>query len=150
MKVNVNINCPVSADKVNEHVVRAAAFFTIGIVAIGLYYNQPFIVLLLAVDFMLRAFTDGNYSPVKFFAKKMVVILNSKPKLTDAAPKKFAASLGVLFCMLIVFFQLIKYTLIANFIAGMLLVCAGLEGALGICLGCIVYTFFVLPFYSKK
>ena len=149
MNANVNINCPVSVDKVNEQVVRTAAFYTIAIVAIGLYYGNPFIMLGLAIDFSLRAFTDGPYSPIKLIAKATAGILKIKPKLTDAAPKKFAAGLGVLFCIFITFFLVINYTITATVFSGILLLCAFLEGAFGICLGCIVYTFFALPFYRK-
>jgi hypothetical protein len=62
---------------------------------IGVYYNPSIAILVLAIDFTLRAFTDGHYSPVKSVSKTTVSTLKIKPMLTHAAPKKFAISLGV-------------------------------------------------------
>jgi len=92
-----SVNCPVSPQKVNENVARIVAFLVIIVASIGIYYKLPFLFALLAFDFYLRTFTTGKYSPLKYVAKKLSGYLHLSKKMTDAAPKKFAAGLGIIF-----------------------------------------------------
>jgi len=145
-----NISCPVSAERINENTARTAALIAIVIASTGAWLNSYVLFILLAADFALRSFTNGNASPVRFLAKQIVQLLHIPNKPTDAAPKKFAAGVGFVFCLVIAIFQLAGLTTAAIVTAGVLLLCALLEGAAGICLGCIVYTFAVLPFIKNK
>lgn len=146
----LNISCPVSAERINENAARAAAFVVIAITAAGVAFNNYILFVLLALDFGLRAFASGNASPVRFLAKQIVQLLHIAPKPADAAPKKFAAGVGLVFSAAIAAFIFAGLTTAAFVTAGVLLFCALLEGAFGICLGCIVYTFTVLPFIKNK
>ncbi len=145
MTEKISFSCPVSPNKINENVARTAAFFVISFTILGLYLHNPFVFGLLALDFALRAFTNGNYSLIKLGSKQIVTILDIKQKPADAAPKKFAAGLGVFFSLLIGVLLLLDLQFSANITGGVLLFCALLEGGFGICLGCIVYTLLVLP-----
>jgi hypothetical protein len=149
MSARIEVICPVSTNRVNENAARASAFFVITIAIIGLYLHSPALFAFLAADFALRAFTNGHYSLLKFGSKKIVTILEIKAKPTDAAPKKFAAGLGMAFSITIALLQVSGYYLAANLTGITLLFCALLEGAFGICLGCIVYTLFILPLGKK-
>lgn len=146
MKSIFEISCPVSSYRINENVVRTAAFFVIILTGLSLYLNNSLLSLLLGFDFALRAFTTGEFSPVKLISKKTTKWLFTKVKLTDAAPKKFAAGIGMTFCLLITIFQILHFTTLASTIGFILIFCALLEGGMGICLGCIVYTYVILPF----
>jgi len=150
MQDTINISCPVSAERINENAARAAAFFTIVIAAAGMLLNSYIIIILLASDFALRAFTQGKASPVKLLAKQVVQLLKIKEKSVDAAPKKFAAGVGMVFCLGIAAFQLAGLYIAANITGGVLLFCALLEGGAGICLGCIAYTLLIVPFNKQK
>ena len=150
MQDTLNISCPVSAERINENVARVAAFFAMVIAAAGVALNSYIIIIALAIDFALRAFTQGKASPIKFLSKQVVQLLKIKEKPADAAPKKFAAGVGMVFCISIACMLLFNYFLAAAVIAGLLIFCALLEGAAGICLGCIVYTLIVLPFLKHK
>jgi len=149
MKETIDISCPVSPDRINENVARSAAFFTIVITLAGLFINNPLIFTLLAIDFSIRAFTTGKGSFIKYGSKKVVKFFGIKEKPVDAAPKKFAAGLGMAFCFIIAVFQVSGYYFAANVTGGILLFCAVLEGAFGICLGCIVYSFFIFSLIKK-
>ncbi len=150
MQEAISINCPVSAERINENAARIAAFYVIIITAAALWFNSYIIIMLLAIDFALRAFTQGKASPLKFLSRQTVQLLKIKNKPTDAAPKKFAAGVGMVFCLAIACMQILNYLTAATAIGGVLLFCAVLEGAAGICLGCIVYTLVILPFNKQK
>jgi hypothetical protein len=149
MSDRINVTCPVSPDRINENVVRTAAFFVISFTLLGLYLHNPLVFVLLAADFALRAFTNGNYSLIKFGSKQIVNILDIKQKPTDAALKKFAAGLGILFSLIIASLLLSGFYFAADITGALLLFCAVLEGGFGICLGCIVYTLLILPLGKK-
>lgn len=143
------ITCPVSAEKVNENIIRIVAFFTILIVITGTFFKIPLLLFILSFDFFLRAFANGRYSPLRYFARRSYNYLGLAKKLTDAAPKKFAAGIGLVFSLAIAALLILNYNLAAYSLAGVLLICAGLESFKGYCLGCVIYTFFVLPFLPK-
>lgn len=146
----VSVICPVSEEKINENVARIVAFFTILIVLIGIYFKSPLVLAALAIDFSLRAFTSGQYSPLKYISKRFSNYLGITPKIVDAAPKKFAASIGVFFTISVAGLFWFSHDISADLLAAVLLICAGLESFKGFCVGCITYTYIVLPFLSKE
>lgn len=142
--------CPVSEEKINEKVARIIAFFTILIVIAGVCFKSPVVIAALAIDFYLRTFTSGKYSPLRYISKRFSNYIGLSPKMVDAAPKKFAASIGLLFTISIAGLLSFSHDRSADILAAVLLICAGLESFKSICLGCIVYTYIVLPFLSKE
>ena len=150
MAQNINIICPISADRVNENVARVGAFFVILLTLAGLFTGFWPLFFALGADFALRSFTSGELSPIRFAAKwtaKQVLNLGEKP--TDAAPKKFAAGVGVAFSLAIGLLLLLQWNTAALVVGGILLTCAALESFLGFCVGCVVYTALVVPFLKK-
>ncbi len=145
-----SVICPVSEEKVNENVVRIIAFFTILVVLAGVYFKSSIVIAAIAVDFYLRTFTSGTFSPLKYISKRFSNYLVASPKLVDAAPKKFAAGIGFLFTLSIAGLLLFHHYIAANSLAAALLICAGLESFKGFCVGCLTYTYIVLPFLSKE
>lgn len=145
-----SITCPVSAERINENVARTAAAYVILISVAAIMLDNYLLMALLGVDFALRAFTKGHASPVRFLALQTVSLLNIKNKPVDAAPKKFAAGVGMVFCAAIAAL-LFAGLLTAAWVTGaILLLCAILESAAGICIGCIVYTLLVVPFTKQR
>lgn len=142
--------CPVSFEKVNDSAVRLGAFLTICLSVFGLYTENSLLFGCLGLDFALRAFSLSRFSPIALFSKFLVPILNLPAHLVDAAPKKFAAGVGIVFCVLIAGFFSAQWFQTADFLGGILLICASLEAFLGYCVGCQVYSWFVLPFLRKN
>lgn len=145
----LQITCPVSSNKVNENVARITSFFTIVFTLLSLFTGNPLFVTLLAADFAIRAFTLKGNSPVRILSRTIWKYFRIKEKLTDAAPKRFAAGLGFLFCNAISLFLIMQLNYAAYYSAGIILLCAFLEGAFSFCLGCITYTYLILPFRRK-
>jgi len=144
-----NISCPVSPERIDGNTARTAAVLTAVIVTAGLLLQSYIIFILLAADFALRAFTAGKYSLIKAAAVKTSRLLKLNKLPVDAAPKKFAAGLGLSFSLIIaVSFYLGSFT--AAYSAGIaLLFCAMLEGLFSVCLGCYVYSFLLFFFKHK-
>ncbi|MFZ4544434.1 MAG: DUF4395 domain-containing protein [Saprospiraceae bacterium] len=137
-----NIICPVSSERISENIVRKVAFQILALAIIYILLPNPFIPIFLAFDFYIRSFTTAELSLTARIAKWW----NNKtkptdPRLTDRAPKRFAAGIGFAFSVLIGISLLVGFEKTSLILAGILLFCAGMESFLGICVGCHFYTF---------
>ncbi|HLP95371.1 MAG TPA: DUF4395 domain-containing protein [Saprospiraceae bacterium] len=132
--------CPISTERINENVVRLVALLVIAVAVVGWLTVSWLAFLLLAVDFGLRAFSSGFYSPLRQLAQWIARKSSLGIKLTDAAPKKFAAGIGLIFALSISLALTLNWEVIATGLSGILVVCAFLESALGFCVGCVVYS----------
>ena len=137
----MEVSCPISAERVNENVIRIiammVALIAIGCILSGNYYAMLF----LLIDFAMRAFTSGNFSLLKQMAIQIANMLSLPKKMKDLAPKKFAATLGFGFCVLISSVDLLQFPIAAMLLTALLLIFAMLEGVFAICVGCYVYSF---------
>lgn len=144
----MELSCPVSAERVNENVVRIIAF-TVALMAIAsMIFANYWAIVFLIFDFALRAFTTGKLSPLKFIAIKISDGLSLSPKMKDLAPKKFAATLGFIFCLLITATFLFDFYTLALILTSIMTVFALLESLFAICVGCHIYSF--LQVFTKK
>jgi hypothetical protein len=140
--------CPISNEMVNERLTRLNAFFTILLVAAGFIFNSIIFPLVLLADFFIRAFTSSKFSPVSFISSSLASLLQLSKKPIDKAPKIFAARLGFTMTLVIATLFLLQLYTASMAVAGILIFFATLEFAFGICVGCIIYTYFVLPKYK--
>jgi hypothetical protein len=140
MRNIIYVICPVSGAKADENVVRTLAILTVLITITALFAGSYLVLFLLGADFALRSFTSGTGSPLRILSKKIAGDLNLKKKLIDAAPKKFAAMLGMTFSLLAGLLLLLNLPVAALVVGSILIFCALLEGIFGFCLGCIIYS----------
>jgi len=148
MKSVKQLVCPISEERVNEQVTRLNAFFGILLAVAGVVFNSVFFFVFLMADFYIRAFTKAKFSPISFLSSNMANALNLSKKSIDKAPKVFAARIGFLMTLAISVLFLLQLNTVGYVIAGILVFFATLEFALAICMGCIMYTYLVLPFYK--
>lgn len=137
----MELSCPVSAERVNENVIRIIALMVVLIATYSVLYLNFYAILFLTIDFATRAFTSGKYSLLKFLALKIANGLSIVNKPTDLAPKKFAATLGFIFSAVICVCYLFNFLYAAIALTIVMLVFAVLESAFAICVGCYVYSF---------
>lgn len=140
--------CPVSEERISEQVTRLNAFFGIILVIAGFVFNTVFFFVFLLADFYIRAFTKAKFSPISYLSHSMVNALNLNKKSIDKAPKIFAARIGFLMTLAIALLFVFQINTAALVVAGILVFFAALEFALAICMGCIIYTYIILPFYK--
>jgi hypothetical protein len=148
MKNVKQLVCPVSEERINEQATRLNAFFGIVLVISGFVFNTAFFFVFLLADFYIRAFTNVKFSPISFISFSMVNALKLNKKSIDKAPKIFAARLGFLMTLAITVLFLLQLNTAAIVVGGILVFFAALEFALAICMGCIMYTYIILPFYK--
>ncbi|ARS38765.1 hypothetical protein CA265_03345 [Sphingobacteriaceae bacterium GW460-11-11-14-LB5] len=144
----MELSCPVSAERVNENVVRIIAFMVAVIAIACVVFSNYWAIVFLIFDFALRAFTSGKLSLLKFIAVKIANAFSLSPKMKDLAPKKFAATLGFGFCLLITAVFLFNYYNAALIFTSIMTIFALLESLFAICVGCYIYSF--LQVFAKK
>jgi len=145
----MELSCPISAERINENVVRIIAFMVAVIAIVCVVFSNYWAIVFLLFDFALRAFTTGKFSVLKFIAIKIANALSLTPKMKDLAPKKFAAGMGFGFCFLITTIFIFNYYTAALILTLLLTAFALLESLFSICIGCYVYTFIHLITNSK-
>jgi len=139
--------CPISEEKINEQVTRINALLTVLLVVAGFVFQSILFFVFLLADFYIRAFTQLKYSPISFVSAKLANALNLDKKPIAKAQKIFAARLGFVMTLaisILLYFNLVTAAIV---IGGILVFFATLEFALAICVGCIIYTYLVLPFF---
>jgi hypothetical protein len=134
---------------VEEHTVRWIAFQVIIVASIALYIRSYWLFLLLAADFALRAFTYFP-SPLRFVARLLHRTVRGADKPVFAPPKRFAATMGFAFCIVIAMLFYLQIPVAAFIVGGVLLFCAGLESFCNICVGCYVYDLVIAPFKNRQ
>ncbi len=141
--------CPISNEYINERVTRLNALFGIILIATGLVFNSVIFIIFLTADFYTRAFSNAKYSPISYLSHRMAHALNLDKKNIDKAPKIFAARIGFIMSLAIAILMLFQLNAAAIAVAGILVFFASLEFVLAICMGCIIYSYLVLPFYKQ-
>lgn len=145
-----NIVCPISVERVSEHIPRVTAFYVSSLFFVYILTGFLPIILFLALDFMLRGFAYSQFSvlnKVAIYTSKSLKL--SSPQI-DKAPKLFAARLGGIMSLLVLSLHLAGITVGAISISTLVLTLSGLEFAFSFCVGCYMYSWVVLPLFSKK
>jgi hypothetical protein len=140
--------CPISNEKINERVTRLNALIGILFAIAGFVFNTPLFFAFLSADFYIRAFTKTKFSPISFVSYRIVNAFKLEGKRINKAPKIFAARIGFLLTLSIVILFVLDLNVAALIVGGILVFFASLEFALAVCMGCLMYTYLVLPFYK--
>jgi hypothetical protein len=143
-----NLVCPISDQRVNEQVTRLNALFTILLVVMAFVLNSVLLFAFLMADFFIRAFTEMKFSPISYTSHSVRNALSLSVKMIDKAPKIFAARMGFLMSTVIAVLFILNFKTASMVVAGILIFFATLEFAFGICVGCLIYTYMILPFYK--
>lgn len=143
------IICPISTEKVDSHISRLTVFLQVILLAYFLFTLQPIPLYLVTVDCGIRALGYNQYSLLCFLAGFIIRSMGIAPKMTGKAPKVFASRLGFICGLLGSVFITLQMPLASFIIIGMWTLLAILDSVLDLCVGCIIYNYFVLPFYNK-
>lgn len=137
---NSNLKCPVDFVAMNENKARITAFFVLLLMTVIVFTGFWKLIVLLIADFFLRASGWGNYSPLGLLSDWVIRVLHINNKPVDRAPKRFAASVGLAFCIAIFILWLLQMPLAVSILSGIIVLFAFLESLAGFCAGCYVYT----------
>ncbi len=132
-------SCPINYERIDANRFRIASLIIFMIVLWHLYSESWIIVMLLAVDLMVRLYVNKQYSPILQMARWFQHLLRIESRIEDAAPKRLAAYFALLFMLLLGISSYMHYNLFHLLIAGVFLICSALEIGFGYCLGCKIY-----------
>jgi hypothetical protein len=124
-----------TADEVK---IRLTAFWVLLLAGGYILTGSPVIPSFLIVDFALRSFNLGKWSPLFRLSAATASLLNWKGKPVYLPAKRFAARTGLLVSILIVVFAFANSP-VALGLAVLLAVFAALESLVGFCAGCYLY-----------
>jgi hypothetical protein len=131
--------CPISDRRIDEHVARLNGAFTVVLLSVFLASGSIIPVVFLLIDFGLRSSRWYRYSVLSSVSKTIVQTVGLKPALINAGPKIFAARIGLVFNIAIIFSFLAGWNTPALILAGIFTTFAFLESAFGICVACLIY-----------
>lgn len=137
------MQCPISEVKIDEHRARLVALFVAGTTGFALATPSPLPELLfglLVLDFSARSFGRRAWSPLGRSAAGVAKLLKVSSKPVDAAPKLFAARIGLVFSLSLLGLSSLDNVVALRIVASLLIVCALLEALAGTCVGCKVWT----------
>ena len=140
--------CPISTQRISRHVVRLTGLMMALMIALYLVSGDVGFIVAIVIDYFMRAFTTLPYSPFSWVAMQIVRRTEWSPNRIDKAPKIFAARVGWLFAVAtaVLFFL---YLPASHIVGATLMAFALLESVFDFCVGCVVYTYIVLPLASE-
>ena len=137
--------CPINERQINENVTRLNALVTFIVASIFVFTPFKWILFVLPVDFALRAWIGGRYSPVGQMNRFLVASFNLGESLINEGPKLFAARIGLILSALTLLSFIVGFNLVAYSLGGILIVFSLLEAAFGFCVACKIY-----PIFSRQ
>jgi hypothetical protein len=133
-------SCPISSEKVNASAARINGLLVTALLAVALFTPARWVLLVLALDFAVKVFARFRYSPLCTVSRLISNALGLPARPVDAAPKRFAAALGLIFCSAgLVLGPLLGQWPAYAVVVGVFAFCAALEGFAGFCVGCVMY-----------
>lgn len=131
--------CPISSQRIDAGRVRMAAWIMSCFVLLFLVTGNILWFLPVLVDMAFRVAGWSAYAPMLLLARQINRLSRAAPKFEDAAPKRFAAQVGVLVSLAIAASWLLVFVKTSVSLAVVLLACMLLEAAFGFCVGCRLY-----------
>jgi hypothetical protein len=131
-------------DVVDDRAARTVASGVIAIAALALVTGSAALVVLLAAGFWLRVLYGPRYSPLALLATRVVVPrYPGDPRFVPGPPKRFAQGIGAAWTTAAAVLLAAGATSAGWTLVALLLVPAGLEAALGFCVGCQAFRLLV-------
>lgn len=132
--------CPISGLRVSAQTARINAIVAFGIAFTVAGTGLWALLALTVFDYALKVFAGFATSPLCWLVGRILDAAGVEHRMVDAAPKHFAATIGLAFntgALILYAFGLSApaFAAIAVFAA-----CAGLDGFLGFCVGCKIYS----------
>ena len=150
MKFLDNIICPISTVKVDRTLSRLTVFINVILMALYLLTGVPYFMILVAIDYGIRAFWQSKYSLIQWAAMGIKKLTGLPEKQVDQAPKLFASRVGLLFAAGSMVLLLFQNPLGSSMVAGVLFVFAILDSVFDFCVGCLTYHYVVLSLYQRR
>jgi|SRR6185369_7580761 len=138
-----DIVCPVSAERLNKRACRVGAILNAALLVLFFKTGWWLVIAFVVLDYVVRVFTNQT-APIALLANGITRMLRIPPVPMDKAPKVFAWRIGFLLAAATA--VVLPFSLTASrYIALALAAFNILDGVCNFCVGCIIYTYFILP-----
>ena len=144
------IVCPISTEKIDSNTSRLTIFLNVVLMAEFIITLSPIFILIVSIDYFIRAAMDVKYSPIRLIAYWAVNSINLKKKPINLAQKIFASRLGFLCAITASILILLGYSTASMVVVGILLSLSIMDSVFNFCVGCLIYNYLVYPFYKNK
>lgn len=124
---------------VNEKAARTVAAGVLLLSLLALLPALRWLVLPLAIGFWLRVASGPRFSPLGQLATRVIAPRLGGPKPVPGPPKRFAQLIGALVSSAAALCFGFGAIGASQLLLGALIVAAGLEAGLGLCLGCVIF-----------
>ena len=138
-----DIVCPVFGERVNKRACRVGATLTAALLIVFFMTNWWPVIALVLLDYVIRVFSN-RAAPIALLANGILRVLRVSPVVMDKAPKVFAWRVGFLIATAATVALAFSVT-VSGYIALALAAFNILDGVCNFCVGCIIYTFVILP-----
>jgi hypothetical protein len=130
---------------VNEKAARTVAAVVAATCALILLTGWYWLLVPVAYGFVARVLTGPKLSPLGALAQKVIAPRYlGRPKLVAGPPKRFAQGIGaVVTTSAAVSALVLGWIGVADALLGMMVLFAGLEAAVGFCVGCRIFALLV-------
>ena len=132
-------SCPLAFRQIDGTIARLNALSVFSLLVLFSYINNPFILVFLGADFMIRLYGNKSYSPVFQLSHLLKKVFALKTEMVDAGAKRLAAHFGLFFVFLALAATLSGATVLMYITVGIFLFCLSLELLFAYCIGCKVY-----------
>ena len=132
-------SCPLNFQPVDSHVSRVTSSFVVFLVLLYLYTNNVFVLLFLAIDFIIKLFFIGKTSPLTYLAKGVKKMVGFRDKLVDGGAKRLAGFFGLFFVMTLIVIHPLNLWVVAFVVAVVFMFCSLLDVVFNYCIGCKIY-----------
>ncbi len=141
--------CPVSYQQVNRNLIKAYSSIVLIVLVYTLMTHQYWAMYLISLDFFIRVFAGIKYSPLCNLLTAMMKITSLKPVLVNAAIKKIAAKVGLIFAIGVCAFHLAGYEFLSDIFIYMFMFAISLDLVFNYCLACKLQSLY-LSYFSKR
>lgn len=124
---------------VNEKAARTVAALVVVLAVVTLITQSTVLLALLTAGFAARVATGPTLSPFGQLATRVIAPRLGEPKLVPGPPKRFAQAIGLTLTTVALVLALVGVAVWPWVLVGFLIVAAGLESVVGLCLGCKIF-----------
>jgi hypothetical protein len=138
-----DIVCPVSSERLNKRACRVGATLTAALLVLFFVTNWWPVIAFIVLDYAVRVFTR-QIAPIAMLANGILRAVGVAPVLMDKAPKVFAWRVG--FIMAAASAAVFPFSTVVSAAVALALAAFNvLDGLCNFCVGCIIYTYVILP-----
>lgn len=140
--------CPIGGELIDENAARINGAIVLIVLVASVLTPAKWLLAYLAADCAIKVFAGFAHSPNCHIARFVANALDLPRSMSDSAPKRFAAAVGMLMSIAGLLTAYLGSLPAFLGVVGVFGICAGLESLAGFCVGC--FLFGLLPESSAR